>query len=144
MADAGTACRLLREDLEQVDALAAVPLHPTRLRERGYNQRLCIAQGMAEVLGKPLIPDLVMRSRATEQQAMLDGEARLDNVRDTFQIRSRAPAGSLIGLVDDVSTTAATLGSCGRALKAGGARSIWGIIVASAFRRLEAASPVLT
>lgn len=76
--------RLLREDLEQVDALVAVSLHPTRLRERGYNQSLCIAQVMSEALGKPLIPDLVMRSRTMQQQAMLDGEARLDNVRDAF------------------------------------------------------------
>ena len=125
----------LRDDLNQVDALVPVPLHPTRRRERGYNQSLCIAEGLAEVLDKPLMPHLVKRSRATQQQAKLDGESRLDNVRGAFEARDRVPSDSLIGVVDDVSTTGATIADCGRALKAAGARSVWGIVAASTFRR---------
>jgi ComF family protein len=127
--------RVLREDFNQIDALVPVPLHPTRLRERGYNQSLCIAQGLAEALEIPLIRGLVRRSRATQQQARMDGEGRMENVRGAFEPCTRARDGLLIGLVDDVSTTGATIAACGRALKEGGARSVWGIVVASAFRR---------
>ena len=125
----------MREDLNQIDALVPVPLHPTRLRERGYNQSLCIAQGLASALDIPLIPNLVRRSRATQQQAKLDGEGRTDNVRGAFEPGGRAPPESRIGLVDDVSTTGATIAACSQALKEGGARSVWGIVAASAFRR---------
>ena len=125
----------MREDLNQIDALVPVPLHPTRLRERGYNQSLCIAQGLAQALEKPLICDAVKRSRATQQQARLDGEGRLENVRGAFEACGGLPSEALIGLVDDVSTTGATIGACGRALKDGGAGSVWGIVAASAFRR---------
>ncbi len=124
--------RALREDLNQVDVLVPVPLHPTRLRERGYNQSLCIAQGLAEALEIPLIRGLVRRSRATQQQAKMDGEGRMENVRGAFEPGARAPVGLRIGLVDDVSTTGATIAACGRALKEGGARSVWGIVAASA------------
>ena len=125
----------LREDLREVDVLVPVPLHSTRQRERGYNQSLCIAQGLADALDKPLALNLVKRSRATQQQAKLDGGARFDNVHGAFEACGRAPANPLIGLVDDVSTTGATIADCGRALKAAGARSVWGVVVASAFRR---------
>ncbi len=125
----------MREDLNQVEALVPVPLHPTRLRERGYNQSLYIARGLAEALEIPLICGLVRRSRATQQQAKMDGEGRMENVRGAFEPCARAPAGLLIGLVDDVSTTGATIAACGQALKEGGARSVWGIVAASAFRR---------
>ncbi len=125
----------MREDLCQIDALVPVPLHPTRLRERGYNQSLCIAQGLAEALEIPLIPGLVRRSRVTQQQAKMAGEGRMENVRGAFEPCGRASAGLLIGLVDDVSTTGSTIAACGQALKEGGAGSVWGIVAASAFRR---------
>ena len=129
------ACEVLRGELDCIDVLVPVPLHRTRLRERGYNQSLCIAQGLAEVLAKPLLPDLVRRARATEQQARLDGDVRMANVRDAFETRGPAPAAARIGLVDDVSTTGATIAACARALKAAGSPSVWGVVVASAFRR---------
>lgn len=56
----------------------------------------------------------------------MDGEGRMENVRGAFEPCARARAGLLVGLVDDVSTTGATIAACGRALKEGGARSVWG------------------
>ena len=128
-------CEWLRDELDRIDALVPVPLHPTRLRERGYNQSLCLARGLAEGLAKPLLPDLVGRVRSTQQQARLDGQVRQANVQGAFQAHGQAPADCRIGLVDDVSTMGATIGACARALKAAGVRSVWGVVVASAFKR---------
>ncbi len=91
-----------------------VPLHPSRRRERGFNQ----AVDLAAHLGLPVVSAL-RRVRATATQTGLPAARRHRNVRDAFRATRAglALAGATVVLVDDVSTTGATLEACARALK---------------------------
>jgi ComF family protein len=98
-----------------------VPLHPSRRRQRGFNQ----AADLARNLGLP-VRRALYRTRATSMQTGLSAAERRRNVRDAFALRDtwlgrRGPgerlAGSVVVLVDDVSTTGATLEACARVLK---------------------------
>jgi len=90
-----------------VDAVVPIPLHPCKLRERGWNPAALLARPIAAALGVPLRTGLLRRVRETAAQAGLSREARAQNVRGAFRARPAAPARVL--LVDDVRTTGATL-----------------------------------
>ena len=122
-------------DFAEIDLLVPIPLHPSRQRERGYNQSELIAAGLARRLDKPLRCDLLRRVRATAQQATLDASRRRDNLHGAFEVVAIPPSGARIGLVDDVVTTAATMGSCARALLDAGASGVWGVALASPFQQ---------
>lgn len=116
-----------------IEAVAAVPLHPRRERERGFNQAEILAGGVATALGLPHLRGLATRPRATRPQARLSGEAdRRANVYDAFDCRSAAAAGTRLLLIDDVTTTGATLGACASALFAAGAEAVYGFAFAIA------------
>jgi ComF family protein len=115
------------------DLVVPVPLHPRRLVERGYNQAALLAAGAAVELAAPLAPRALVRVRHTPQQALLDREARLGNVRAAFRVRCPAAIrGRRVVLVDDVATTGSTLTACTEALLAAGAASVTAIVVARA------------
>ena len=120
-------------DLQEIDLLVPVPLHPARQRERGYNQSLCIARGLAEVTGHPLDNKLLERRVATRQQAKLDARERRDNLCAAIRVVGTLPAGTCIGVVDDVLTTGATLNASARVLQRAGACRIWVLALASPF-----------
>lgn len=100
-----------------VDVVVPVPLHPTKERERGYNQSAMLAQTVATALGAACEP-LVVRTRETKAQASLDRDARLENVVGAFALNPdfAKPSGLHYLLIDDVRTTGSTLNGCARAL----------------------------
>ncbi len=111
--------------VETSDVLVAVPLHPRRLRERGFNQSGLIAQELARRSGRPCAADALVRRRDTAPQSGLRARDRRRNVREAFVARRRgAVAGRIVTLVDDVVTTGATAEACARALTAAGAREV--------------------
>jgi ComF family protein len=110
-----------------VSAVVPVPLAPSRLRERGYNQSECLAREVARRWQLPLWTDALERARATETQTRLTPEERLANVSGAFRTRESAREtlrNAHVVLVDDVVTTAATLNACAAALIAGGAHTL--------------------
>jgi ComF family protein len=110
-----------------------VPLHPSRLAERGFNQSSLLARRVARHLGAPFAPLALARARDTPKQATLDREARLANVAGAFRAREAARVcGRAVLLVDDVSTTGATLDACSHALRAAGARAVGTAVLARA------------
>jgi ComF family protein len=121
--------------LEEVDLLVPVPLHPARQRERGYNQSLGIARGLAEMLRVEVRGDLVERRVNTRQQARLEAPRRRQNLLGAFRCPAALPPHRCIGLVDDVVTTGATLDACARALVRAGALRVWALALASPFRQ---------
>jgi ComF family protein len=107
--------------LEGAACLVPVPLHPSKRRERGFNQ----AADLAKHLGLP-VRDALRRQRATASQTGLPSARRHRNVRGVF-VTTRAAReliGSTIVLIDDVSTTGATLEACARALKNAGVKEV--------------------
>jgi len=105
------------------DFLLPVPLHPDRLKERGYNQTLEIARPLAKRLHLPLWPDACIRTRPTLPQTTLSAKARRHNVQNAFQI-TRALRGAHLAIIEDVITTGSTLTSLCRTLIRSGARRI--------------------
>lgn len=103
-------------------AVVPVPLHPRRLRERGFNPAALLATAVARELGSAVAPPtLLVRVRDTPSQTQLDRKARQANVAEAFGCRPRRTVaqGSLL-LVDDVATTGATLVAAARALRQAG------------------------
>ena len=104
-------------------ALLPVPLHATRLGRRGYDQALELARPLARAFQVPLLPDALVRTRATAPQSELDAEARQRNLRRAFEVRAGAGLPAHVVLIDDVMTTGATLEAAAKALlRAGVAR----------------------
>lgn len=104
-----------------VDAIVPVPLHPVRLRERGFNQAELIARRLAPFVGAPVEPAWLRRVRPTTTQTDLPRNERLANVRLAFEADGNLPAGKRALLVDDVVTTGATLATAAAALERVGA-----------------------
>lgn len=112
--------------------LVPVPLHPRRLRERGYNQSLLIAQAWAKDWNMEVLPRALRRTRFTPPQVKLSAAERLENVKGVFAPdRAEKIAGRTVLLVDDVITTGATMSECARALRQVGA----GRVLAAALAR---------
>ena len=119
--------RLWWPERATVTALVPVPLAPSRLRERGFNQSETLASELARRWQRPMWIDVLERERATETQTRLTPEERLANVSGAFRARDSAREtlrNAHVVLVDDVVTTAATLNACAAALVAGGARTL--------------------
>jgi ComF family protein len=112
----------LGERRGDVDALAPVPLHPRRLRARGYNQATEIARVLGTELGLPLLLRGVRRRTDAGPQARLPADERVSNVAAAFAV-DRSLAGLRVAIVDDVITTGATVNAlAGALLDAGAAR----------------------
>ena len=117
--------------LAAVDVLVPVPLHPRRLRERGFNQSWLLARRLAAAWGVTARSDVLARRVATAAQTDLGAEARRLNVRGAFVVRRpELVAGRHVLLVDDILTTGATAAECALALRAGGAATVGVVTVA--------------
>jgi predicted amidophosphoribosyltransferase len=99
-------------------AVVPLPLHPSKLRARGFNPAALLARRVAAELGVPLRVGWLRRERATRSQAGLDRDARLANLRGAFRAARVAPTSVL--LIDDVRTTGTTLSEAAAALTAQG------------------------
>ena len=114
-----------------VGVLVPVPLHPKRLRERGYNQSRLLAQELGRISGRELVDDCLVRRHYTLSQARSAGvDERKHNVADAFTCRNGKLSGKSVLLIDDVMTSGATLDACARALKTAGVSSVRGIVLA--------------
>jgi len=117
--------------------MIAVPLHDSRLRQRGYNQAFELAKPVSRSLGIPLDRDALVRTRATAAQTGLDATSRRRNLRGAFAWNAKRAPPEHVVLLDDVMTTGATLRECARVLRrAGVARvDVWALARAPQPRR---------
>ena len=118
----------------RADALVPVPLHSERERQRGYNHAALLARVCAAQVGAPLFENMLIRHRATLSQVGLQHWERQQNVQGAFSCSPAFAGGQLRGrailLIDDVSTTAATLEACAAPLFAAGAAAVFGLVLA--------------
>jgi len=132
---AGLFARLLNDYLTANpvpgEVLVPVPLHPKRLRERGYNQSQLLAKELGKLANLPVVDDCLVRERHSLPQARTATiDERRTNVAHAFSCRNRKLKGKPVLLIDDVSTSGATLDACARVLKEAGATSVWGLVLA--------------
>ena len=116
------------------EIIVPVPMHPRRLRERGYNQAELLARRVAAHNKLRYERDLLFRTRQVEPQAGIGSAAqRTVNVSGSIGVSTdREVSGASVILVDDVATTGSTLETCASALKQAGAVSVWGLTLAVA------------
>jgi ComF family protein len=113
------------------DCLLAMPLHPARLRDRGFNQSLLLARHISHALHIPLLLNACERVRNTPPQSSLPWKERDKNMRQAFTCKADADVrGKHVAVVDDVMTTGASMGELARALKQSGAREVSAWVVA--------------
>lgn len=113
------------------DALVPVPLHPKRLRERATTNPACLAWELGKRINVSVVDDCLIRQRHTPPQARTPAvEERWRNIANAFTCRDHRLRDKQVLLIDDVSTSGATLNACAIALKASGASSVWGLVLA--------------
>jgi ComF family protein len=120
---------LASRSLPRVDLVVPMPLHSRRLAERGFNQALEIARGVARRLGARIESRVVLRVRNTAPQTGLPYEDRAKNVRGAFRCNLDL-FGASVAVVDDVMTTGATLNEVARVLKRAGASRVENLVIA--------------
>lgn len=113
--------------------MVPVPLHPLKQWQRGFNQSEEICRALSKRNGVPVRTDLLRRTRFTKTQTHMDKVERSQNVRGAFAAASAAKGRSIL-LVDDVTTTHATLIACAEALKQAGARRVYAACACIAYK----------
>jgi competence protein ComFC len=117
----------------EVDLILPVPLHRKRLRWRGFNQSVLLAQQVSRTYGIPLDPFVICRQKETLPQTELAEDERRKNVRGAFSIEAKEVVhGKNILLVDDVYTSGATVNECSRVLIRTGAKEVYVLTLARA------------
>jgi len=113
-------------DISQVDKIIPVPLHISRLRERGYNQALLMLwQWKHGDYRSKIIPKMLIRKRATETQTNLTRNERMKNMKSVFRLNPKyCVLNQNIIIIDDVYTTGATVHACAEVLKKNGAKRV--------------------
>jgi competence protein ComFC len=115
-----------------VDTLIPIPLGKNRLKERGYNQVAMVAMPLSIQLGLEYQPSALVRARETRSQVGLSARERQENVNNAFLADKKKLSGRNILLMDDVSTTGATLSAAAEALYASGAKDVFAVTIARA------------
>jgi len=115
----------------RVDCVVPLPLHPARLRARGFNQAALLARPVARALGVPMRTRELRRVRPTATQASLPRGERLGNVRGAFRAKGATQLGRVL-LIDDVRTTGATLASAAATLLDAGCPRVFTLALARA------------
>lgn len=113
--------------------ITSVPLHKMRENKRGYNQSSLLAKELSESLKIPYIANLLTRRKPTRPQFELKRDERQKNIKDAFLVNDKLITANKIRniiLVDDITTTGATLAECGKTLKKSGVRSVLGVTLA--------------
>lgn len=102
---------------QEAEAIIPVPLHPEKLKKRGYNQSEQFALGLAEVLEIPVLTDVLFRVKSAESQTSKSRDQRFDNISSVFEAKTPESTLKKVILVDDTITTGATLEICAIALQ---------------------------
>jgi ComF family protein len=117
----------------RAELIVPVPLHPKRLRWRGFNQSVLLARQVSRAYSTPMDPFVLVRRRETPPQTQLTEEERRKNMRGAFAVKPDKPIeNKTVLLIDDVYTSGATVNECSRALRRAGARDVYVLTLARA------------
>jgi len=120
-----------RIDMRNIDVIVPIPLHPVKLRERGFNQSGLLCGYISRQYGVPVEPAWLVKVRNTRPQSALNRKERLGNLKDAFLAKDHGLLrGKRVLLVDDISTTGTTIREAARALKKAGASAVRAVTLA--------------
>lgn len=117
----------IAELAHSIDIITCVPIHKNKLKKRGYNQAALLAKHVANAIGKPFNPSILIKTKDTISQSGLSKEERKENVKHSFGINakhSKKVFRKNVLIIDDVITTGATLNECCKKLKRAGAKKL--------------------
>jgi ComF family protein len=137
LGDALTSLMMTDGLLKHADLLVPIPLHPARQRERGYNQSELLTNRVSQLTGIP-ISGALRRVKNTKTQARIkdDDEARKRNLKGAFAVRQDAALhDKQVILIDDVTTTGATLDAAAQVLKQAGVGAVYALVIAQVHRK---------
>jgi len=116
-----------------IDVIMPVPLHPKRLRWRGFNQSLLLARQISRTYGTPTEPFMLRRVKETPPQTQLTEDERRKNMRGAFALHGeKSLKDKTVLLVDDIYTSGATVNECSQTLRRGGAKEVYVLTLARA------------
>lgn len=115
-----------------IDILIPIPLGKKRQKERGYNQVAMVAMPLSLQMGLNYSPNALSRARETRSQVGLSAGERQENVKNAFRADAKKVSGRTVLLMDDISTTGATLSSAAEALRSSGVREVYAVTIARA------------
>lgn len=124
--------RVLTQMSWTFDMIIPVPIHTTRIAERGYNHSKYLGDVIHHDLGIELVDDALIKTQATRPQVGLTRAERLVNLEGVFDVDNSRIRGRRVLLVDDVTTTGATLGECAKVLRTNGVTEVYAITVSGA------------
>ena len=113
------------------DAIVPVPLHKSRLKERGYNQAALLGKALAKRCGIPFREDLVIRAKKTVQQKQLSRIERQNNLKKAFKLSGNSVKLNTLLLVDDIYTTGSTVDALAEVLLRGGVKQVYVVTLAA-------------
>lgn len=121
------AARLLagEKELRKAQVLVPVPIHPSRMRQRGYNQALLFAKALGKAWNIPVCEDLVVRCRNTKPLKQLNPSERQNNLKKAFKLKRNDVKLNTIIVVDDIYTTGSTIDAVSSVLSETGAGRIY-------------------
>ncbi|NPV84811.1 MAG: ComF family protein [Anaerolineae bacterium] len=114
----------------KIDLIVPVPINRKRANERGYNQAALLALPLALKFSIPFSPKALSRIRETQMQAKLTASERFENVKNAFTANPNLVYNKSVLVIDDITTTGATMISCSEALINAGARYVYGLTLA--------------
>lgn len=120
--------------IDDIDFVTSVPMNKSAKRERGYNQAEIIAKKVSELVRKPVISDILIKSRNDIIQHELNRQDRENLIKGMYELNSNRVNninGKVILLCDDVITTGSTLNECAKILKQNGAKAVYCATIAS-------------
>jgi len=120
------------KDYLETDMIIPVPLHKTKLRERGFNQSLLLSQAISKLTNIPVNQKILKRIRYTKPQSKMNAFERQQNVKDAFRVIDPSTVkGKTVVLVDDVLTTGSTMRVCVESLDSAGVAKILALTAAA-------------
>lgn len=120
---------LCKIEKPQIDVIIPVPLHVKKLRQREFNQSAILARELSKSWRVKLVLDCLVKTRNTQEQALLNGKERRENLRNVFMAMYSLDK-MKVALIDDVVTSGSTLTECAKVLKRAGAQEIYAITLA--------------